>query len=82
MATVQGKRAVLHRGRKGQELLAAQTAEMLDELDGGKLTPERRQHMIAESAYYRAEKRGFAPGNELQDWLDAEDELRRLFAWE
>lgn len=27
---------------------------------------------IAEAAYFRAEKRGFAPGNELDDWLEAE----------
>jgi len=34
--------------------------------------PERKQLMIAEAAYYCAEKRGFAPGGELQDWLEAE----------
>lgn len=27
---------------------------------------------IAECAYYRAEARGFAPGHELDDWLEAE----------
>jgi hypothetical protein len=27
------------------------------------------------AAYYRAEKRGFAPGLELEDWLAAESEL-------
>jgi len=31
-----------------------------------------RQAMIAEAAYYRAEKRGFAPGHDLDDWLEAE----------
>ena len=31
--------------------------------------------MIAEAAYYRAQKRGFAPGAEAQDWLDAEAEV-------
>jgi hypothetical protein len=32
-------------------------------------------------AYYRAERRGFAPGGELQDWLEAEAEvLARLRA--
>jgi hypothetical protein len=31
-----------------------------------------RQEMIAEAAYYRAEKRGFAPGHDLDDWLEAE----------
>ena len=31
--------------------------------------------MIAEAAYYKAEKRNFNPGNELQDWLDAKREI-------
>lgn len=31
--------------------------------------------MIAEAAYYKAEKRGFAPGMEMLDWLDAEQEI-------
>lgn len=30
---------------------------------------------IAVSAYYKAEARGFAPGGELDDWLQAEAEL-------
>jgi hypothetical protein len=37
-----------------------------------------RGRMIAEAAYYRAEKRGFAPGGELQDWLDAEAQVTAL----
>jgi hypothetical protein len=31
--------------------------------------------LIAEAAFFRAEKRGFAPGNEEQDWLAAEAEV-------
>ena len=31
--------------------------------------------MIAEAAYYKAEKRGFCPGNELGDWLEAKSEI-------
>ena len=31
--------------------------------------------MIAEAAYYRAEKRGFAPGFELDDWRAAEAQI-------
>lgn len=31
--------------------------------------------MIAEAAYYRAQKRGFTPGLEAQDWVDAEAEV-------
>jgi DUF2934 family protein len=33
-----------------------------------------RHAMIAEAAYYRAERRGFAPGFELEDWLQSENE--------
>jgi len=28
--------------------------------------------MISEGAYLRAERRGFAPGHETEDWLAAE----------
>jgi hypothetical protein len=34
-----------------------------------------RDAKIAELAYYKAENRGFAPGHELQDWLEAEQEF-------
>jgi hypothetical protein len=44
------------------------------------LTPEQRHAMIAEAAYYRAERRGFAPGAELQDWLAAEAEIDHALA--
>lgn len=33
------------------------------------------QARIAEAAYYRAERRGFAPGGEIEDWLAAEAEV-------
>lgn len=35
--------------------------------------PDRLEY-IATSAYYRAEARGFMPGEELDDWLAAEAE--------
>lgn len=38
--------------------------------------------MIAVAAYFRAEQRGFAPGNELADWLQAEAEYRTEVAAE
>ena len=31
--------------------------------------------MISEAAYYRAEKRGFMPGLEADDWVQAEAEV-------
>lgn len=30
---------------------------------------------IAECAYYKAEARGYEPGHEIQDWLEAEAEI-------
>lgn len=46
-------------------------------------THEELQTMIAEAAYYRAQRRGFAPGYELKDWLEAEAEvMTKLGLWE
>ncbi len=42
------------------------------------LSAQEREKLIAHAAYFRAEKRGFAPGYELQDWAEAEAEVKRL----
>jgi hypothetical protein len=34
-----------------------------------------RRGLIAQAAYYRAERRGFEPGHEAEDWLAAEGEV-------
>ncbi len=39
---------------------------------------ESRRTMIATAAYFRAEKRDFVPGGELDDWLAAEAEIDSL----
>ena len=36
--------------------------------------------LTAERAYFRAERRGFAPGHELEDWLAAEREVEALLS--
>jgi len=41
-----------------------------------KLSPEEVYRLIQESAYFRAKARGFAPGHEVQDWIEAEAEVR------
>jgi hypothetical protein len=41
----------------------------------GAVGARERYRGVAEAAYFRAEHRGFLPGYELQDWLDAEAEL-------
>ena len=41
---------------------------------------EQRRHYVEMAAYYIAERRGFAPGNPLEDWVQAEAEIDRLLA--
>ena len=43
-------------------------------------TPEpfNLDEMIATAAYYLAEKRHFEPGHELEDWLNAEQQVTKL----
>jgi Protein of unknown function (DUF2934) len=43
-----------------------------------RVTAEARRALIAENAYLRAERRGFAPGHEVDDWLAAEAEVDAL----
>jgi hypothetical protein len=50
---------------KGKQLSATQR---LADADG----------MIATAAYYLAERRGFEPGHEIEDWLTAEQQVRSL----
>jgi hypothetical protein len=46
-------------------LESATTASMI-------IDPEVRRQLVAAEAYFRAERRGFAAGNELEDWVAAE----------
>ena len=39
---------------------------------------DNRLSMIAEAAYFKAQKRGFGVGHEESDWLEAEQELARI----
>jgi hypothetical protein len=36
------------------------------------IDPEVRRQMVAAEAYFRAERRGFAAGQEVEDWIAAE----------
>ncbi len=45
------------------------------------IVPARpREALIAERAYFRAERRGFEPGHEGEDWLAAEAEVDQLLS--
>lgn len=38
-------------------------------------SPEEVWKLIAETAYFKAKARDFAPGSEVQDWIEAEAEV-------
>lgn len=42
--------------------------------------PDQRRNYIQVAAYYIAERHGFTPGRELDDWAAAEAEIDRLLA--
>jgi hypothetical protein len=42
--------------------------------------PEIRHDIVAQAAYFRAQRRGFEPGQELDDWLAAEAEVDAMLA--
>jgi len=56
---------------KAVENLGRTTTHNLQTTESG----GNRRLRIATAAYYRAEKRGFNGGDEIQDWLEAESEL-------
>ena len=45
-----------------------------------KISQEQRLGMIAETAYFKAEKRGFSGGDPVADWLAAESEVDALLS--
>ena len=43
------------------------------------LTESQRHEAVQVAAYYLAERRGFEPGHELEDWINAEVQLDATF---
>jgi hypothetical protein len=66
-----------------RKLITEQREEPLQSNLRAELTPEELYRLIAEAAYYRAQRRGFSPGHEQQDWIEAEAEvMTRLGLWQ
>jgi len=72
------------RRERGDRRSAAASPRELSEILEPKTSPRApasfdrsssREALIATAAYYRAEKRGFRPGHEIEDWLAAEREV-------
>lgn len=55
---------------------APSTSEIPEQINA--LSAELREKYIAEAAYYNSEKRGFEPGFEEQDWIEAENQIEAL----
>jgi Protein of unknown function (DUF2934) len=60
------------RGARGASRPAQQKARPVPP---GLIDQDLRRGLIAQAAYYRAERRGFEPGHEAEDWLAAESEV-------
>lgn len=75
MATQKERRAA---PRKAGTPGAARTAPKASgkPLQDKPLSNEDLYNLIAETAYFKAKARGFAPGGEIQDWIEAEAEVR------
>lgn len=59
---------------------ASKTKSAAGAVTRGEVSADRRRAMIAEAAYLRAERRGFAPGHEVDDWFAAEREVDALLS--
>jgi hypothetical protein len=64
--------------RDTEPLEAVEAVVPAEHAPEGAVGDTERGRMIAEAAYYRAQKRGFAPGADLEDWLAAEREIDAL----
>ena len=62
------------------ELTNGAVMEVLESAAGSPaLDPDARRRLVAAEAYFLAERRGFAPGNELGDWVAAEHAVDSRF---
>ena len=62
-------------GKTAAEIISA-GAGRPEQLNGAPLRSAAERHaLIAEAAFFRAARRGFVDGGELEDWLAAEREI-------
>jgi hypothetical protein len=45
---------------------------VLEQLETKTIDPDARRQLVAAEAYFFSERRGFAAGNEVEDWVAAE----------
>ena len=57
------------------------THESLVDYSGDPDLLNKFREMVAVNAYYRAEKRGFEPGHDMDDWYEAEREITNIYRY-
>jgi hypothetical protein len=60
---------------RGARTASRSTQQKARPVPAGLIDQDLRRGLIAQAAYYRAERRGFAAGHEAEDWLAAESEV-------
>jgi len=63
---------------KAKAKISAKSAPSVIQDDDSPYDVEERLDYIAKAAYYKAAERGFVPGEELNDWLEAEAEFEEI----
>jgi hypothetical protein len=72
------KKAIIAKKTPTRKVAKNPTKTSKPDISSISIAPEERWRMIAIAAYHKAEKRGFAPSNELRDWAEAEKEIDKL----
>lgn len=73
-----GAKPATPRARKAKALESAPVIEVTSITAIATPAEDELLGMIAMAAYFIAEQREFAPGHELDDWLEAERQIRTL----
>ena len=71
------KKAAKKAVKKAEGKVKAGKSEKTSAKNNPVISPEQRNCMISEAAYYRAEHRGFSDGTARDDWVKAEAEIDR-----
>lgn len=74
-AKVQAKTVKIAKPASGNQAVVTRKTKAAPSEGSPVLPLAERARLVAESAYYIAEARGFEPGNEQQDWLAAERQI-------
>lgn len=67
------------KGTSAKKQTAAAKAVLTGPMEKPQQEQQERHHLIAEAAYRIAEQRGFQGNREMDDWLQAEAEVKARF---